>query len=158
MAERSSDKAHSFFIIVLFTLISLLSLLLVIFGSSIYHAVEQSRTADNVERAGTAYLASRIAASDSVDALSRAQGPEGDMLVISEQVNGQILETRLYLYQGQLLEDYALSGTAINPHGATPIVSTEVFSFSYDDGLLSVRTSSGTQCAALRSRQGGEGL
>lgn len=158
MAERGKDKATSLFMLAMFAFIVILSLILVVFGSNIYRSIEQARTADNVSRAGTAYIASRVAASDSADSLSRRQGPEGDMLVLTEIVNGQRYETRLYLHDGGLLEEYAVAGAALDYANATPIVDTEVFSFSYADNVLAVTTSAGTQYVALRTPQGGEGL
>ena len=158
MADHEKNRSSSVFMLVLFAFIVALSLILVVFGSSIYRHIEQTRTADNVTRAGTAYLASRIAAGDNANALSRRQGPQGDMLVLTETVNGQNYETRLYLYNGQMLEEYKPADAMIDPASATAVVDTDTFTFSYADGLLRMETSSGVQYAALRSPQEGGNL
>lgn len=158
MATRVSDKASSLFMLALFAVIVMLSLILVVFGSNVYRAIEQGRTADNVARAGTAYIISRVESVDAADALSRRAGPEGDMLILAENVSGQTYETRLYLSDGELCEEYALAGAPVDTENATAIVASDVFDFSYSRGLLTVTTSSGTQCVALQTSQGGAGL
>ena len=86
---------------------------------------------------------------------SVADGPEGLALVLTEHLGNGDYETRLYAYQGAIVEEYTRAGTAFTPEKAREIVRSSTFDFTYTDGLLTVHTDQGSTSVALRSVRGG---
>lgn len=82
-------------------------------------------------------------------------GPEGRSLVIVEELQSGTFETRFYLYQGRVLQEYSIAGTPYTPEKASIVADSDTFEFTYSKGLLSVTTDQGTSNVALRSAQGG---
>ena len=98
---------------------------------------------------------SNVRAADAVDAIGTGQGPEGRSLVLTERLDSGTFETRIYAYQGSIVEEYTLADAAYTPERATPIVNSELFAFTYENGLLTVDTDDGSVQIALRSVRGG---
>lgn len=64
-------------------------------------------------------------------------------------------ETRIYLYKGNIVEEYAIAGTPYDPGKSVKLSKSSKFDLSYKDGLLTIMTEQGTTNIALRSMQGG---
>lgn len=155
-AEARGGKARGrAFITLLFAVIALFLLLALLAGMSAYRAVNDVRSASDDTRLGLSLIANSIRSADGIDAVGVADGPEGLALVLTERLEAGDYETRLYAYQGAVMEEYARAGTGFNPGKAREIVSSELFDFSYSDGLLTVRTDQGSTSVALRSVRGG---
>lgn len=93
---------------------------------------------------------------DTLDCLAIGSGPEGESLVLTEQLRNGVYETRIYLYQGAVVQEYAPSGMPYKPEDATKVVESTTFTFELSNGLLTIQTDSGTAEVALRSVRGGE--
>ena len=63
-------------------------------------------------------------------------------------------ETRFFLADGWLVQQYAVEGSPVSTQGATRLAASGSFSFELDEGLLTVSCDAGTARVALRS--GGE--
>lgn len=140
---------------VLFGLFIVVLLIAIVIGTNVYRSLYDTGQEISSERIATSLLYNTIRAVDSVDALEEAIGPEGVALVLNEHAISGTYETRIYLYQGMLVQEYAHAGTAYNPEHATPLVETDTFAFSYRDGLLTVTTSQGQVDIAMRCATGG---
>ena len=82
-------------------------------------------------------------------------GPEGPSLVLVEYLDTGTYETRIYLINGAIVEEYAISGTPYDASRAVKLADSSKLLFSYEDGLLTIVTDQGTTEVALRSMQGG---
>ena len=91
------------------------------------------------------------AAAAAEDGRSLFQGPA---LVLRETLPSGVYETRLYRYDGTIMEEYALADAPYDPLKATAIVDSSVFAFSYEDSLLTIETDAGATAVALRSGGG----
>lgn len=152
--RKSKSLAFSF---ALFVLIVVALFVLVMIATDSYKVVVEAQNTSNVSRASLSYLDSRIKAADLTEALARGVGPEGDALVLRENVQGALYETRIYLYEGMLMEEYSLAEDPFSPSKATAITGTETFSFEFlDQSLVRVTTDAGTQYVAIRSKQVGD--
>ena len=108
-----------------------------------------------IVRATHPAVTSRQADVDATDAVGVATGPEGLALVLTEQLDSGNYETRLYRYQGSIVEEYARADSAFTPQKARQIVASERFDFTYENSLLTVHTDQGSTSVALRSVRGG---
>lgn len=75
--------------------------------------------------------------------------------MLTERLESGVYETRLYAYQGSIVEEYARADAAFTPEKAREIVKSKRFDFAYENGLLTVYTDQGSTSVALRSVRGG---
>lgn len=153
--ERRQAARGRAFITLLFAVIALFLLIALLAGTSAYRSVNEVRTSSNDTRLGLSLIANAIRANDSTDAVGVADGPEGLALVLTEHLENGDYETRLYAYQGSIMEEYARAGAAFTPEKAREVVASSTFDFAYGDGLLTVFTDQGSTSVALRSVRGG---
>lgn len=154
-ANRSDQGRDRVFITILFAVLSLFLLISLLVGTSAYKSINAVRTASDETRLGLSLIGNSIRANDATDAVGVAEGPEGAALVLTERLESGAYETRLYAYQGSIVEEYARADAAFMPEKAREIVKSERFDFTYENGLLTVYTDQGSTSVALRSVRGG---
>ena len=150
--ERDSGRI---FTVILFS-IFVISLLLAIYaGTGIYRSIASTRDTSDATRLGLNLIANNVHATDATGGIAAGTGPEGRSLVLVEHLDSGTYETRIYLYQGNVVEEYALAGAAYTPAKAAKIASSSQFSYTYENGLLIVTTDQGSIDIALRTMQAG---
>lgn len=87
-------------------------------------------------------------ATDAPGSVERGEGPEGDALVLVERLESGTYETRFFLSDGWLVEQYAVAGAPYGTDGATRLAESGFFSFELDDGVLTVNCDAGTPRAS----------
>ena len=102
--HRSSGRATPAFSLALFVLMLGCILWLTALGAGLYGSLEASRTANEQTRAALGSLVARVRSGDAAGAVRLDSGPEGDMLVLTEQESGY--EFRIYLADGWLMEQF----------------------------------------------------
>lgn len=114
--------------LLLFAIIVLSLLFLVMTGTGLYSAVVDSQTRNREARAA---------------------------LLLRENADGETYETRIYLYEGALREEYGTADDALDPQDSERIVDAKSFSVEQvRPGLLVVSTEYGSADIALRSGRG----
>lgn len=141
---------------ILFALFIVVLLIAIVIGTNVYKSLYGSQHEIAQERIATSLLYNTIRTIDSIDALEIAAGPEGPALILNEYAIAGTYETRLYLYEGALVQEYAHDGSPFDPSQATRLIETDAFDFNYRDGLLTIMTSQGQTNIALRCAMGGE--
>ena len=122
------------------------------FGTSVYRRLnERSADAANA-RSPLGVVVNAVRATDAPGSVERGEGPEGDALVLVERLETGTYETRFFLSDGWLVEQYAVAGAPYETDGATWLAETGSFSFELDDGMLTVSCDAGTARTALRSQ------
>lgn len=139
----------------LFALFVLALLMAIMVGTGVYRSLYDMRTETDEARLSLSLVANDVRANDAVDAVAVGSGPEGRSLVLVERLDSGTYETRLYLYQGNIVEEYSLADAPYTPERATQIAPSGTFDFSYAGGLLTITTDQGTADVALRSVRGG---
>ena len=152
--SRYTNRQRSFFETIVFLLLSVLLLVAIVSGVGSYAAVSDAYQAQADQRVGLNLIASNVRASDAPAGVVRGTGPEGDALVLVDKQDDMTYETRIYQYQGNIVEEYAIAGTDYTPAKAQVLVSSQAFSFKVKDGLLTITTDQGTAQVALRHDQG----
>ena len=130
-------------------------LLALVAGALVYKSISDSTAATNAARQGAGLVCNAIHANDAKGAIAVGEGPEGRSLVIVETLDSGTFETRFYLYQGSIVQEYSLAGAPYSPETASSVTESQQFDFSYSHGLLTVTTDQGTAEVALRSAGGG---
>lgn len=153
--EKPSSVARIFpgvFLAVLFGLL----LIALVFGVRTYSSVAGRQESANANRESLELIANSVRANDASGSIAAGTGPEGRSLVVIQKLNSGIYEIRTYLYQGKILQEYALQGSPYSPGMATVLAESDTFSYSFSNGLLCLTTDQGACEVALRNMQGGE--
>ena len=137
------------FSILLFTVFVIIFLLALAAGTSSYGSLTKLQNANDQRVMSIGPIVSAVRANDALDA------PAGEALVVTQKNPEGTYETRIYLYGGNIVQEFALAGAAYSPNKATVLVKSSTFSFDYQDGLLTISTDAGECKVALRSKQGG---
>lgn len=153
--HRESQSIGRLFTILLFVMFIGVLLLAFMAGTSVYKSLSIMDNAANDQRAALSLLANGVRGNDALKSVGVGKGPEGDSLVLTEYYQSGTFETRLYLYEGEVLQEYALAGTDYVPSRAVAIVPSNTFEFTYDNGLLSITTDQGMSQITLRTLREG---
>ena len=123
-------------------------------GASMYSSITNIQSHNNELYQQSGLIANAVRTNDKLYSITQGEGPEGPALVLVKVIDGESYETRLYLYRGHVMEEYAMAGSPYKTSAATVLFDSKTFDFSFDGKLLSVTTDFGTSEVALRSRQG----
>ena len=152
--RRSSGRATPAFSLALFALMLGCILWLTALGAGLYGRLEASRSANEQGRAALGSLITRVRSGDAAGAVRLSSGPEGDMLVLTEQESGY--EFRIYLADGWLVEQFCAADAATDPAAAQPLAPAQEFTAQWAaPALLRLTVDGKTADAALRSAEGG---
>ena len=100
-------------------------------------------------------ISNLIREGDIAGAVHEGDGPEGPALVFERTLESGTYETRIYHYQGKVMQELAMASRPYDPASATPLLETDAFSFEIADGLVRFTCDQGTFVVALRSDAGG---
>lgn len=150
-AAQEPSISGRVFTIILFGLVVLFLFVALLFGMDVYKSIDSTRTANDNARLSLSLVANSIRGNDVTDSVGVGNGPEGPSLVLTDTFNETSYETRIYSYQGMVVEEYSLAGTEYTPERAREIVESKEFSFTYSNGLLTVITDQGETSVVLRS-------
>ena len=149
--DGRADHMGQYFTLVLFGAFVVLLLLGLWMGTVAFRTITVMQDATDDARLALTSLQNRVRSFDQADSFGTGQGPEGPAIVFTYKLEAGNYETRLYLYQGALVQELAFSTDPYLPMTATKIVETSTFAFTCEDGLLSVTCDQGTVDVALRS-------
>ncbi len=154
-AKNAKKSSERFFMAALFAVIIVFLLIALTTGITVYQALNNANTASRDSRMGLSLISNSIRMSDTTDAVGVGKGPEGNSLVLTETVDGKAYETRIYHFEGQIVQEYSLASAPYTPGKAREIIASQIFDFEYENGLLTVYTDQGSVSVALRSVRGG---
>ena len=159
--ERSKDPDRRTGNTRVFTVVLLAVFFIVMMGGlaagvAMYQSVANNQIDTNMARMQSGLLASNVHANDSANALGTGNGPEGRALVLTDRADdGSEYEMRIYLYKGNIVQEYSVAGSAYTPERAQVLISSKTFDFELHGSLLVIHTDQGATNVALRSSQGG---
>lgn len=153
--DSGRPRARTTLMLVLFAVVVLALFAAVSVGAFAYGNLVQGREDAAILRQGTGLVSNIVRAADAADAVCTGEGPEGPALVLVESVKSGVYETRIYAFEGQILEEYAPQDTPYTPSRATVVEQSGTLGFSFEGGLLFVQTDAGTSRVALRCAEGG---
>lgn len=149
--ERGGRSTHVF-AVALLALFLLALLGAIAFGTQVYQRLNERSAGAADARSPLGVIVNAARATDAPGSVERGEGPEGDALVLVERLETGTYETRFFLCDGWLVEQYAVAGAPYETDGATWLAEAGSFSFELDDGMLTVSCDEGSARAALRSQ------
>ena len=150
------DSPLGIYILGIFILFIASFLLLVILGAQTYRSTTAGQERNYRTRAQLSWLSAVIRANDREGAVSLAQaaGPENSQVLVVRDGSGYA--SRIYIYEGNLVEDYAAEDAELYPEEALKIGETAQFLVELhpDENALDVQTDEGRIHLSLRSTGG----
>ena len=102
-SSKHGHRLHTLVILILFLVFALSSVSVLMYGTKVYKSVTEKTDENYSLRTGLIYLSNKIKAADK-SSIYMDTYQKVDMLVIPEEIEGQMYETRIYCYNGQLRE------------------------------------------------------
>lgn len=152
--NKSNRQIQALFSMALFILMLGCVLALTVFGAQVYRALTDSQARNQSARASLDYLAARLRAADEKGAVRVEHGEEGDRLILAEEQDDTGYETRIYLDDGVLKEEYVAVGSPSDPDSAQQVARTDAFYVEMEGALVSVTTGEGTVRVYLHCGEG----
>ena len=154
LASRGGSRSAHLFTSLLFLVFTCALLLALATGVGVYRHIHATSSATEKARLAGALVTNVVRSKDAEAAVSLGTAPGGGQsLVLTERLDSGTFETRLYLYDGALVEEYVPAGTAYDPAHAEPLVAASAFAVELDEdaGALRVTCDTTTTFIALRS-------
>lgn len=154
--QEGRTNPQRVFSVLLFAVFVVVDLLALVAGTSSYSSLNKMQQENDSRIMSLGPIVSSVRANDGADSVrTSADAPEGEALVLVQSDSEGTYETRIYLYEGKIMQEYTLAGSPYAPDKATTLAESSVFEFDYDDGLLTITTDYGVSKIALRTQQGG---
>ena len=153
-APKTRGAAQHVFTAALFLLFVTALLLALVAGVGVYRRVHAAGAAARDARLAGALVANIVRSKDATGAIRLEEAPGGSQsLVMTERLASGTFETRLYLQDGALVEEYVPADTPYDPARATELAQTARFEVALDvsAGALTITTDDASTRVALRS-------
>ena len=89
------------------------------------------------------YVSMQIRRSDVKDSVRIDDSPSGARLVLSEDIEGEIYETRIYLYDGYLRESFVSAESPFDEEYGLEVIPLDSFVIKRESNLIGIELSSG---------------
>ena len=137
-SSKHGHRLHTLVILILFLVFALSSVSVLMYGTKVYKSVTEKTDENYSLRTGLIYLSNKITAADK-SSIYMDTYQKVDMLVIPEEIEGQMYETRIYCYNGQLREIFTDVGNDIPLDGGLYITDMKNLTISEKNkGLLEI--------------------
>ena len=137
--EQKQLKTGSFLALMIFGVFAACVLLVLLMGADAYQRMTERDRMTYEERTAVQYLTTRVRQSDGAEGVAVIDFQGLDALVLREKTEDEVYETRLYCYDGWLMELYASADAELSPSDGGRILQAKEMDLSMEDGLLQVR-------------------
>ena len=125
------------FVLALFFVFAVTSILLIAIGASIYRRNTDSMEHNYTIRSSHAYLAEKMRAADTAGAVSIGETEGFQTLLLRQEINGISYVTRLYLYEGCVTELFHREDVNLPASAGMQLMEVSALSFSRsEDGII----------------------
>ncbi|MDL2237764.1 DUF4860 domain-containing protein [Christensenellaceae bacterium OttesenSCG-928-K19] len=124
------------FVLSLFCVFAVLALFVVVLGANVYQSISGVMTENYNVRSSISYLTEKIHQGDSHGDIVIEKFGEGDALVLSQEIEGAVYETWIYLNEGSLTELMVPEGTEFDPESGQAIMELSDLVLESLDGRL----------------------
>ncbi len=128
--DFGKEKKHTIdflFVITLFFVFSISSLLLIVFGAKIYQNTVEKMQSNYQERTSLAYISEKIKQHDAHNAVTIETYQGIDSLVLSETIGESTYYTYIYYYDGYIRELLTADPGDLGPNAGNKIIEATDF-------------------------------
>ena len=141
--------------LVLFALFIIVLLIALVAGVRAYSSIVNEGDNADEQRFANGLIINSVRAMDSYASIQEGQGPQGKSIVLLENTDAGFFETRIYLWQGEVILEFASSYEPYQPSRGTKLMVSQTFDIVLEPGILHVTTDEGTTDIAIRSNGSG---
>ncbi len=134
--ERRGTKIQHLAALLLFSVLTACLLFVLLGGARIYRSVTERGQESFDRRTASQYLATRVRQADAAGVLRTERFGGGTALVISEQIDGERYETRIYCHDGWLRELFSEAGYDAAPEDGEMLLPLAGLELTLENGLL----------------------
>lgn len=141
---------HFIFILMLYLLIAVFSLMIILLGKNIYSSINNDRQTNYEKRVALSYVANKIRQNDKKESI-RIESLNGEnAIVITEIYDGELYETWIYFYDNAIYEMFTDAGMEFNLDDGIKVLHTEAFKIeALKDDLYKFTALEGTEKTEL---------
>ena len=151
-SNRAGGRVNQAFAVALLALFLFALLGSVWVGTTVYQRLNARSEAAADARSPLGVIVNAARATDSAGSVERAAAPNGsEALVLVEHLDTGAYETRFWLEDGWVVEQYAVAGAPYDAESAMRVSQSGTFWFEIEGSLLSVGCDAGVARVALRS-------
>lgn len=137
--ENSRHMIDILFVLSLFCVFAVSSVILILFGADIYKKTVSSMDHNYSTRTSVAYISEKIRQSDIYDSIYIDDSKGYERLMMTRNINGTTYATSLYEYDGYLYELFARTDIELPADAGQQVIALTDLDFNLiSDSLLSV--------------------
>ncbi|MBR4284342.1 MAG: DUF4860 domain-containing protein [Anaerotignum sp.] len=136
--ERKQLKMGSLLALILFGVFAACVLLVLWLGADGYQRMTERDRRVYENRTAVQYLTTRVRQADGAESIFVEDFMGLDALVLTENFEDEVYETKLYCHDGWMMELYTAKDAELSPADGEKILQAEEIQVSLEDGLLQV--------------------
>ena len=134
--EQRKTRIESLLALLLFGVFALCVLVVLLTGADAYKGLTERDRTNYDGRTAAQYLTTRVRQADALEGIRLESFAGLDALVVSEDIEGELYETRIYRYDGYIRELFAVAENDFVPEDGDKVLALESLTLSCQDGLL----------------------
>ena len=138
--NKGKGLVHTVCILAVICVFGISAMMLGSVGASVYKNIAE-RNLDSFElRTSLSYLKTKINQYDEIGKISIEEKDGIKMLILSEEVEGEIFDTTVYFYKNKLYEITGAQGMTFKPEDGFAILNVDSFEITEENGLVKLTT------------------
>lgn len=138
--ENRRHMIDLLFVLSLFCVFAVSSVVLILFGADIYNKTVSSMNDNYASRTSVAYITEKIRQSDIYDSVRIDDSLGYERLLMTRSINGMEYATSLYEYDGYLYELFARTDIELPVDAGQQVIALTALNFEFvSDNLLRVK-------------------
>lgn len=131
--ENTSHSVNVLFVIVLFGLFTILSVMLIFIGSDVYGRITHRQSIDNEVRTCISYVTNKVRNADTQGSIYIEEKEDTKVLVIENDYDTVVLNTLLYYYDGAICEATVVKGDEYSLNFGEKVFEVADFNLEYNE-------------------------
>lgn len=129
--KRQSHSVEVIFVLLLFAVFAVLSVLLIFIGSDNYNSIIHAQDINMDTRTAVSYISNKIHANDRKSAIEVTQIDGVDILVLKYEKNGEQFQNLIYCYENAIREALTYEGLEFDLSYGEKLLEAQSMNISY---------------------------
>ena len=138
--KREKGLVHTVCVLAVICMFGISAMMLGSVGASVYKNIAERNLNSFELRTSLSYVKTKINQYDEVGRIAVEERDGLKMLILSEEVQGEIFDTAVYFNKGKLYEITGARGMKFKPDDGFAILSVDSFDISENNGLIKLVT------------------
>lgn len=138
--KREKGLVHTVCVLAVICMFGISAMMLGSVGASVYKNIAERNLNSFELRTSLSYVKTKINQYDEVGRIAIEERDGITMLILSEEVQGEIFDTAVYFNKGKLYEITGAKGMKFKPDDGFTILNVDSFEISEENGLIKLVT------------------